>query len=132
MKKKLLGFITAGCLLLSISAKAQESTRKAPGMDEHLKHVKGKLTEDLQLNKEQAEKVEHIFKDFFTAAPPPPPPPPPPPGGKEAFEKAKKIRDEQLKLVLTPEQFNKFMELEKKRRAEKPEGDFPPPPPSNN
>jgi hypothetical protein len=136
MKKQILSLmaITIFCYQ---STKAQspsspQNPPKPPSIEERLKMVNEKMSKELSLTKEQKQKIEAAYKDFFTKTEElhkkMPPPPPPPPLPKEVMDKLSGERDEAIKKVLTGDQFKKYVELERSLRP-KPPGSQPPPPP---
>ncbi len=104
---------------------------KPPTIEERLKLVNEKIAKELTLTKEQKQKIEAAYKDFFTKTEElhkkMPPPPPPPPLPKEVMDKLSGERDAEIKKVLTGDQFKKYMDIEKTLRP-KPPGNQPPPP----
>lgn len=115
--KSLLVGITLSCSVFF--AKAQPP--QAPGIEERLAHVSGKLEKEITLTAVQKEKVKAAYRQFFESMEKlrdkdgkhQPPPPPLPPADKTAIEKWSKERDEQIKKVLTASQFAKYTEIEK-------------------
>lgn len=114
-------------------AKAQPP--QAPGIEERLAHVSGKLEKEITLTAVQKEKVKTAYRQFFESIEKlrdkdgkhqPPPPPPPPPADKAAVEKLSKERDEQIKKVLSASQFAKYTEIEKTMRPPAPGTPRPP------
>lgn len=132
MKKQI---IAAGLALFVLTAKAQppQEPPKPPSIEERVKKTNEVLQAEVQLNVNQKTAVEMAFKNFFTAEDklrkdnPPPPPPPPDPKMKEAMDKLVKERDEQIKEVLTDEQYKKYKEAAKKLHPPKPPGQNGPP-----
>lgn len=111
---------------------------KPPSIDERIKKTNEVLQKEVQLTTAQKTAIEKAFRDFFTAADkvkkdnPPPPPPPPDPKVKEAMDKLVKERDQNVKKVLTDDQYSKYKEAVKKLHPPKPGEpgkDNPPPPP---
>ena len=139
MKKQiiLLIAITGFCYQTSTAqpSSAPQNPPKPPSIEERLKLVNEKLSKELSLTKEQKQKVEAAYKNFFTKTEElhkkMPPPPPPPPLPKEVMDKLSGERDAEIKKVLTGDQFKRYVELEKTLRP-KPPGDHPPPPQKNN
>ena len=107
-------------VLVASFCKAQDKPH--PSMEEHLKRLQEVLQKELQMNATQQQKVEKAFKEFMEQAEklhkenPPPPPPPMDPKVKEALDKFSAERDAKIKLVLTDEQYKKYVEVEKKMR----------------
>lgn len=105
---------------------------KPPTIEQRLKRVGAELNKQLQLNPEQKEKILAAYKTFFTEIDKnkdknaPPPPPPPPPVKKEIVDKLAGQRDATIKQALTPEQYNKYVEIEKTLRPKHPHGEQPP------
>jgi len=129
MKQKL---ITGVFILFAIVTKAQQPGKppEPPSIDERMKRVTEQLKNDLNLDNKQQAVLYEAFKKFFYAADevrkpdsPPPPPPPPDPKVKAAMEKLENARDEEIKKVLTPDQYQKYKEAAKKMRPP-----VPPPP----
>jgi Spy/CpxP family protein refolding chaperone len=122
-------------LLLAITAigyVANAQPPKPPTVEGRMKKVNEQLSKNLDLKEEQKKVVAEAFKDFFTEMEKlRPKNPPPPPVKKEDADKLSKTRDEKIKTVLTPEQYTKYVEVEKSMRPKRPEqkGDKPPTPP---
>ena len=109
-----------------------------PSPQERLNHINQKLNKELSLSAEQQKKVDTAFAAFFAQMDKlrgKNPPPPPPPVKKEDADRLEKQRDEQIKKVLTPAQYQKFVSIEQSLRPPHPKGprgqgnDAPPPPP---
>lgn len=113
MKKQIL-FALAFMLAVNVAAFAQQGggngQRRTP--EERVKMTVERLTTELQLNKEQAVKLDTVFTKFYKdmqkmreeaqAG-----------GGRmdrEAFQKLGNERDEKVKTVLTDDQFKKYKE----------------------
>ncbi|MBO9151565.1 hypothetical protein ACFOTA_05065 [Chitinophaga sp. GCM10012297] len=113
MKKQIL-FALAFMLAVNVAAFAQQGggngQRRTP--EERVKMTVERLTTELQLNKEQAVKLDTVFTKFYKdmqkmreeaqAG-----------GGRmdrEAFQKLGGERDEKVKTVLTDDQFKKYKE----------------------
>lgn len=135
--KSILMGIALGCA--AFVAKAQPP--KAPGIEERLAHVSGKLEKEISLTADQKEKIKAAYRQFFTSMeklrnkegkPQPPPPPPPPPADKAAVEKLSKARDAQIKTILSASQFAKYTEIEKTMRPPAPDKPGMPPPPKKD
>lgn len=123
--KKLL--IASALLCLNTSSQAQApAPPKPPSIEERMKHTNEMLQKELQLSAHQKAAIEASFKTFFTAEDqlrkdnPPAPPPPPDPKIKAAMDKLAKQRDESIKKILTEEQYQKYLETEKKMRPPMP------------
>jgi hypothetical protein len=113
------------CLAVAF-CKAQD--RPHPSMEEHLKRSQEMLQKELQMNSDQQKKVEQAFKDFIAEAEklhkeyPPPPPPPMDPKTKAALDKLEQERDAKVKMALTAEQYQKYIEVAKKMHPPHPGG----------
>ena len=122
-------------LLLAITAInyfANAQPPKSLTVEQRLKTVNEQLSKNLDLKEEQKKVVTEAFKDFFSGMEKlRPKNPPPPPIKKEDADKLSKERDEKIKAVLTPEQYKKYLEVEKTLRPKRPEmkDGTPPPPP---
>ncbi|MDZ4796240.1 MAG: hypothetical protein SGI83_18340 [Bacteroidota bacterium] len=122
--------IAAGLVLFALTAKAQppQGPPKPPSIEERLKKTNEVVQAEVQLSVKQKTAVETAFKIFFAAEDklrkdnPPPPSPPPDPRMKEATDKLVKERDEQVKKVLTDEEYKKYKEAAKKLHPPKPPG----------
>ncbi|MDZ4809252.1 MAG: hypothetical protein SGI96_13435 [Bacteroidota bacterium] len=122
--------IVAALVLFAIAVKAQQppGPPKPPSIEERIKKTNEVLQKEIQLNAAQKTAIETAFKKFFTAEDKlrkdnlPPPPPPLDPKMKEAMDKLVKGRDEQVKKVLTDEQYKKYKEAAKKLHPPKPPG----------
>lgn len=122
-------------ILAALAGKTQppQGPPKPPSVEERLKRTNEVLLKDIPLNASQKTAIETAFKKFFAAEDklrkdnPPPPPPPPDPKVKEAMDKLVKKRDEQVKKVLTDEQFKKYKESAKKLHPPKLPGQNGPP-----
>lgn len=127
-------FIIITLALVSFLCKAQD--KQPPSMEEHLKRSQEMMQKELQMNSGQQHKVEQAFKDFMAGAEkihkenPPPPPPPMDPKVKEALDKLAAERDAKIKLVLTEDQYKKYVAMEKKMRPPHPGGMHKDQPPS--
>ena len=133
--------IAAGLVLFVIVAKAQPTGQqppappKPPSIEERIKRTNEILTKEVTLNANQQKAIETAFKKFFTDADklrkdnPPPPPPPPDPKVKAAMDKLVQQRDEEVKKVLSADQYKKYLEAAKKLHPPKPPGQNGPPPP---
>jgi hypothetical protein len=114
-------------LFLCAFCKAQERPPH-PTIEDHLKRSQEMLQKELQMNADQQQKVEQAFKTFLIQAEkihsenPPPPPPPMDPKVKEALDKLASERDALVKQALTSEQYQKYIELEKRMRPPHPGG----------
>ena len=134
MKRIIIG---SALLLFTLATKAQEQPKppKPPTVEERLKKTNEVLQKEVQPTAAQKAAIETAFKKFFTDADklrkenPPPPPPPPDPKVKEAMDKLIKERDEAVKKILTPAQFEKYKVAAKKLHPPKPGGKDGPPPP---
>ena len=113
------------------SAKQEQIHNQPPGIEERIKHLKEVMVKDASLTAEKQQKVAEVFKQFFIKADKLNPPPPPP--NKEEMDKLVKVRDESIAKILTPEEFKRYKEAEKKLRPPHPphpeEGAGAPPPP---
>jgi Spy/CpxP family protein refolding chaperone len=132
--------VLVGIMLLFVSvcmAQEKEDNRppqppKPPTIEQRLNRVSTELNKQLQLTPEQKEKILAAYKTFFTDMDKnrdknaPPPPPPPPPVKKEIAEKLSGERDAKIKQALTPEQYNKYVEIEKTLRPKHPHEEQPP------
>ncbi|MDI9364370.1 MAG: hypothetical protein QM541_05430 [Flavobacterium sp.] len=129
MKKQII--FLAAMLLIAGFAQAQPSQNgrppKPPTPEERLKHVSEELNKQLTLTAVQKEKILAAYKAFFasmeknkTKDAKQPPPPPPPPVSKEIADKLSAERDAKVKAVLTPEQYKKYVEIEKTMRPKHP------------
>ena len=118
MKKNI---VTVFALLFVLVLRAQETPPgppplKPPSIEERLKRTNELFLKEVVLTESQQKEIELAFKSFFAAEDklrkenPPPPPPPPDPKVKEAMDKLVKERDEQVKKVLSEEQFKKYKE----------------------
>ncbi len=126
MKKQTV--IVAAMLLILGIVKAQPGQDgkppKPPTPEERLKHVTEELNKELTLTTTQKEKVLAAYKAFFADieknrskdGKQPPPPPPPPTVSKEVADKLSAERDAKIKAILTPEQYKKYVEVEKTLR----------------
>lgn len=130
--------IAAGLVLFVIVAKAQptgQPPHQPPSIEERLKKTNEVLRNEVTLNATQQKAVEAAFKKFFAGADklhkenPPPPPPPPDPKVKAAMDKLVQERDEEVKKVLSADQYKKYLEATKKLHPPKPGGPDGPPPP---
>ncbi|MCX6268319.1 MAG: hypothetical protein NTW16_13325 [Bacteroidetes bacterium] len=99
-----------------------QGRRNPPSAEEKLNKLQEKIIKPLALNSTQSEAVIKAYKEFYT--------------GMENLRKAqsnqqdrldkskvqplKKTRDDQIRKVLTNEQFVKYQELEKSSRPQKP------------
>ena len=105
---------------------------KPPTIEERLSRVSTELNKQLQLTTVQKEKILVAYKTFFSDMDKnidkdaPPPPPPPPPVKKEIADKLSGEREAKIKQALTPEQYNKYVEIEKTLRPRHQHGDQPP------
>ncbi|MDE3251967.1 MAG: hypothetical protein KGO92_04110 [Bacteroidota bacterium] len=126
MKSKRLFTGIAFCCSV-LFAKAQPP--KAPGIEERLAHVTGKLEKEIELTSVQKEKIKAAYQQFFASMEKlrdkdgkqqPPPPPPPPPADKAAVEKLSNERDAQIRKVLSAAQYAKYTEIEKTMRPPGP------------
>lgn len=137
MKRQILMLAFA---LFTYRASAQESKPESPqhpSIDEMMKHTQDVLQKEVQLSPEQLKALAPTFKTFFTAAEkvrkdhPLPPPPPVDPKAKAEMDKLVKTRDENVKKVLTPAQYEKYKKAMMKMRPHRPErpeenGEAPP------
>ena len=128
-------FISAILLLAVYGSKAQD--HQPPSPEEHLKKTTEVFQKELQLNENQFQKVQQAYKHFMEEAKtlhdqnPPPPPPPMNLKVKEQFDKLITERDSRIKEALTDQQYQKYLEVEKKMRPPHP-GEYPQPPPAVN
>jgi Spy/CpxP family protein refolding chaperone len=130
MKKQML--VVIAMLLIAGFAQAQPDQNgrppKPPTPEQRLKHVSEELNKQLTLTTAQKEKVLAAYKAFFADmeknkskdAKQQPPPPPPPPVSKEIADKLSAERDAKVKAALTPEQYKKYVEIEKTMRPKHP------------
>jgi Spy/CpxP family protein refolding chaperone len=129
MKKQTI--ILAAMLLIAgfVQAQSDQNGRppKRPTPEERLKHVSEELNKQLTLTTVQKEKVLAAYKAFFTDMEKnkskdakKPSPPPPPPVSKEIADKLSAERDAKVEAALTPEQFKKYVEIEKTMRPKHP------------
>lgn len=124
--------VVVAMLLIAGFAQAQPDQNgrppKPPTPEERLKHVSEELNKQLSLTAAQKEKILAAYKVFFADmeknkskdAKQQPPPPPPPPVSKEIADKLSAERDAKVKAVLTPEQYKKYVEIEKTMRPKHP------------
>lgn len=124
--------VVVAMLLIAGFAQAQPDQNgrppKPPTPEERLKHVSEELNKQLTLTAAQKEKILAAYKAFFADmeknkskdAKQQPPPPPPPPVSKEIADKLSAERDAKIKAVLTPEQYKKYVDLEKTMRPKHP------------
>jgi hypothetical protein len=121
-----------------VFAKAQPP--KAPGIEERLSHVSGRLEKEMTLTADQKEKIKAAYRQFFESMEKlrgkdgklQPPPPPPPPADKAAVEKLSKERDARIKNILSASQFSKYTEIEKTMRPPAPGKPGMPPAPKKD
>ncbi len=129
MKKQTL--VLGAMLLIAglIQAQPDQNGRppKPPTQEERLKHVSEALNKQLTLTTAQKEKVLAAYKAFFADMEKnrrkdakQQPPPPPPPVKKEIADKLSAVRDAKVKAALTPEQYKKYVEIEKTMRPKHP------------
>ena len=127
MKKKLIILLGNVCLLF-VFAKAQPPMPGKPhNAEEGVKQVTEKMEKDLKLSSSQKEKVTAAYKDFFSEMEKQsskdskqPPMPPPPPVRKEVADKLSGERDAKIKAVLSADQYQKYIALEKTMRPPMP------------
>lgn len=135
-------FSIALSLVASAFMMVQAQPPKPPSVEERLKRVSTTVNKELALNAQQKEQLAIAYKNFFVAVDElhakQSPPPPPPPANKAAVEKLAAARDEKIKAVLSAEQYNKYITLEKelrpKHKGVRPPKDdkMPPPVEANN
>jgi hypothetical protein len=133
--------IAAGLVLFAIVTKAQPTGQQPPplhqppSVEERIKKTNEVLQKEVTLNAAQQKAIEAAFKKFFTDADklhkenPPPPPPPPDPKVKAAMDKLVQQRDDEVKKVLSADQYKKYLEAAKKLHPPRPGGQNGPPPP---
>lgn len=115
-------------ILIVVALKGNAQDNHHPQKEEHLKRFQHILQKELQMNSEQQQKVELVFKDFMTKADklhaenPPLPPPPPDPKLKAGMDKLAQERDTQIKMILSADQYKKYIEVEKVMRPPHPGG----------
>ena len=134
MKKNIA--LVAFLLLTSGFVMAQQNDgnrpHKPPTVEERLKRITAELNKYPDLTTAQKETIEAAYKTFFADMDKniskdfTPPPPPPPPVKKEVADKLSAERDAKIKEVLTPEQYAKYLEVERTMRPKRPCGDEPP------
>jgi uncharacterized protein YfkK (UPF0435 family) len=99
-------------------AQPNEKGHKPPTIEERLKMINEKICQPLELDKNQSEKVNDAFKDFFVEMdklidfkvnPPRFP-------KKSKVNALAKIRDNKVKQVIPENLFEKYIELEKSAR----------------
>ncbi|WP_119079429.1 hypothetical protein [Chitinophaga alhagiae] len=115
--KKLLLLLAFG-LAVTFSAQAQQGGGQRRSVEERVKMTVDRMKETLQINQDQATKLEAVFtksfKDMEKAREDARS------SGnrmdREAFTKFSKERDEKVKSILTEEQYKKYEAAEKERR----------------
>lgn len=128
MKTQILGLML---LFGSIASNAQPP--KPPSIEERLKRTNEMMLKEVQTSAEQLVVIEKNFAAFFKKADklrkdnPPPQPPPPDPTIKAALDKLAQERDDNIKKVLTPDQYKRYQAIV--LRLEPPRKHGPPPPP---
>ena len=104
---------------------------KSLSVEDRIKHLNDALQKNLTITKDQQQKIDLVYKDFFVkmdklhVPPPPPPPPPIDDKGKPSRAEVEKIfmeRDDQIQKILDAGQYSKYREVEKSLK--------PPPPPA--
>lgn len=139
MKRQILMLALA---LFTYGASAQETRPEPPqhpSIDEMMKHTQDVLKKEVQLSPDQLKALVPTFKSFFTAVEkvrkdhPLPPPPPVDPNVKAEMDKLEKTRDENVKKVLTPAQYEKYKSAMMRMRPHRPDrkGENDPTPPKN-
>ena len=114
-------------LLMGVMVNAQSTGEqrppKPPSVEEHLNRVASELDKQLGLPADKKEKVLAVYKTFFAEMEKhrkegmnEPPPPPPPPVDKATADKLSGERDAKIKLLLTDDQYKKYVELEQAMR----------------
>ena len=115
----------SGLLFFAVYVNAQQP-KQQPTIEQRLKRTNDIMQKEVQPNNEQNLVIESAYKEFFVSADKlrkDNPPPPPDPKMKAAMDNLMKERDEKVKKVLTPSQFEKYTEASKKLQ---------PPPPGKN
>jgi len=115
--------------LTNFSQAQDQMPPKPPSVEDRIKHLNDALQKNLTITKDQQQKIDAIYKDFFVKmdklhVPPPPPPPPADEKGKPSRAEVEKIckeRDDQIQKILDAGQYTKYREVEKSLK--------PPPPP---
>ena len=110
----------------------QGSAQQLPpkiSMEERVKHFNDEIVSKLSLSVDQKTKLNAIAKEFFGQMDQWHKNHPGQKPEKEDFEKYIKPRNEKVKAILSPDQFSKFIELEKKLRTKMQQS--PPPPPQH-
>ncbi len=129
MKKKTVILATLLLIISMVHAQPNQDGQppNPPTIEDHLKHVSEALNKQLELSAAQKDKVLAAYKTFFADIEKNrkkdgklPPPPPPPPVSKEIADKLSAERDAKIKTVLSPGQYKKYVEIEKKMRPKHP------------
>lgn len=126
MKKILLSALVLFTITAAKTQPPAGAPPKPPTREERLKHVSEKFNRELKLTASQQQKIKEAFSSFFDGmdalrqkeqrGEPMPPPPPPPPADRAAAERLTKARDAKVKAVLTPAQYQQYIDLEKTMR----------------
>jgi hypothetical protein len=128
--------ILATLMLFGIATTAQppQEPHKPPTVEERLKKTNEILQKEIQLNTTQQTAVKKIFTNFFNTADKlhgdrPPSTATINPTIKAKMDNLIKERDEEVKNILTKEQYKKYEVVTKKLHPPKPTGQNEPPPP---
>ena len=115
--------IVAATVFLFITVCTKAQPPRPPSIEERLKRTNEMIQQEVQPTPAQQNNITAIFKTFFLAEEKlrkDNPPPPPDPKVKDAMDKLLKERDDNIKKILTADQYKKYLVVEKKLHPPKP------------